>query len=101
MYSLLRWLHDHGKSIETLCLADLDAYIASRVVVMKRRSKAEVISTLRGVLRYLFDSNQTPTDLADAVEGPIIYEHGGYSDDNPSKWTSIGYWKLPDVIAHP
>ncbi|CAE6817628.1 Tyrosine recombinase XerC [Paraburkholderia aspalathi] len=75
MYSLLRWLHDHGKSIETLCLADLDAYIASRVVVMKRRSKAEVISTLRGVLRYLFDSNQTPTDLADAVEGPIIYQH--------------------------
>jgi integrase/recombinase XerD len=75
MFSLLTWLHDRGTSIETLRLPDLDAYIASRLVVMKRRSKANVISALRGVLRYLFDSNQIAMDLADDIEGPIVYEH--------------------------
>lgn len=75
MVSFLRWLQDHGTSIETLHLADLDAYTASRLVAMKRRSKANVISALRGVLRYLFDSNQIATDLADAIERPIVYEH--------------------------
>ena len=72
-HSLLRWLRDHGKSVATLCVADLDAYIASRGISMRRSSKVTMVSTLRGVLRYLHGSNRMPIDLADAIEGPPIY----------------------------
>lgn len=70
---LLRWLRDRGRSIATLDVADLDAYIATRCVSMRRTSKVTVISSLRGVLRYLHGSGRMPADLADAVEGPPIY----------------------------
>jgi integrase/recombinase XerD len=71
--SLLRWLRDRGKSVATLCVADLDVYIASRGILMRRSSKATMVSTLRGVLRYLHGSGRMPLDLADAIEGPPIY----------------------------
>ena len=70
---LLRWLRDHGKSVATLCVADLDAYVASRNISMRRSSKVTMVSTLRGVLRYLHGSGRLPMDLADAIEGPPIY----------------------------
>jgi site-specific recombinase XerD len=72
-HSLLRWLRDHGKSVATLCVADLDAYIASRVISMRRRSKVTVVSRLRGVLRHLHGSGRIPVDLADAIEATPIY----------------------------
>jgi len=72
-HSLLRWLHDHGKGVATLCIADLDAYIASRGISMRRRSNVLLVSTLRGVLRYLHSSGRMPMDLAAAIEGPPIY----------------------------
>ena len=71
--SLLRWLRDHGKSVATLRVADLDAYVAWRGNSMRRTSKATMASTLRGVLRYLHDSGRMALDLADAIEGPPIY----------------------------
>lgn len=70
---LLRWLRDHGKSIVTLGVADLDTYIAWRGASMRRTSKATMVSTLCGVLRYLHGSGRMPLELADAVEGPPIY----------------------------
>jgi len=70
---LLGWLRDHGKSVATLCVADLDAYIASRGVSMRRSSKMAMVSTLRGVLRYLYGSGRMPWDLADTIEGPPLY----------------------------
>jgi len=70
---LLRWLRDQGKDVATLCIADLDAYIASRGVSMRRGSKATMVSTLRGVLRYLYGSGRMPRDLTEAIEGPPIY----------------------------
>jgi integrase/recombinase XerD len=76
-HSLLRWLRDHGKSVATLCVADLDAYIASRGISMRRSSKATMVSTLRGVLRYLHGSGRMPKDLAVAIEGPPIYASEG------------------------
>ncbi|MEP6610169.1 MAG: site-specific integrase, partial [Burkholderiaceae bacterium] len=72
-HALLRWLHDHGKSVATLGVADLDAYLAWRGSPMRRNSKATMISTLRGVLRYLHGSGRMPVDLVDAIEGPPIY----------------------------
>jgi hypothetical protein len=70
---LLRWLRDHGKSVASLCVADLDAYIAARGVSMRRTSKVTMISTLRGVLRYLHGCSLMPTDLVGALQGPPIY----------------------------
>ena len=70
---LLRWLRDHGKSVATLCVADLDVYVASRGSSMRRSSKVTMVSTLRGVLRYLHASGRMPRDLAHAIEGPPIY----------------------------
>ena len=71
--SLLRWLRDHGKSVAALCVADLDAYIAWRGMTMRRSSKVAMVSTLRGVLRYLHGSGRMPMNLVDAIEGPPIY----------------------------
>jgi site-specific recombinase XerD len=71
--SLLRWLCDQGKSAPTLCIADLDRYIASRCHSMRRSSKLTIVSTLRGVLRYLHGRGWIPKDLAAAIEGPPVY----------------------------
>ena len=56
-----------------LSVADLDAYIAARGTSMRRTSKVTMISTLRGVLRYLYGRGLMPVDLAGAIEGPPIY----------------------------
>lgn len=70
---LLRWLRDHRTSLALLSVADLDAYIAARGTSMRRTSKVTMISTLRGVLRYLYGCGLMPVDLAGAIEGPPIY----------------------------
>ena len=72
-HSLLRWLRDQRRSVATLCVADLDAYVAWRGSSMRRSSKATMASTLRGVLRYMHGSGRMPVDLAAAIEGPPIY----------------------------
>ena len=69
---LLRWLRDHDKNVASLCVADLDAYIAARGI-RRRTSKVTMISTLRGVLRYLHGCGLMPTDLVGEIEGPPIY----------------------------
>ncbi len=72
-HSLLRWLRDQRGSVATLCVADLDAYVAWRGSSMRRSSKATMASTLRGVLRYMHGSGRMPLDLAAAIDGPPIY----------------------------
>ena len=75
MRSLLRWLHANQKSVATVSVADLDAYIGERVVRMlwRRRTRAQLASTLRGVLRYLHDSGKLANGMAHAIEAPAIY----------------------------
>ena len=74
MHSLLCWLRDHERSLVALCVADLDAYVPWRVRAMRRRSKVTVVSTLRGVLRYLHGSGRVPVDLSIVIEAPSIYD---------------------------
>lgn len=71
--SLMQWLHDHGKTIATLRVAEIDAYVAYRVATMRRRSTRGLRTTLRGVLRYWHDSGRLPADLTYAVEAGPIY----------------------------
>ncbi len=70
---LIEWLHDHDRSIGSLTVADLDAYVAWRGASMRRTSIAEMVSVLRSLLRYLHGSGHLPLDLAGAIKGPKIY----------------------------
>jgi integrase/recombinase XerD len=70
---LLRWLRSQGKTLASLNVADLDNYIAWRCTAMRRKSKATLVSTLRGVLRHLHGTGHLPLDLSSAIEGPHIY----------------------------
>ena len=72
-YRLMEWLREQGKTIGSVSVADLDAYIAWRGASMRRTSTAGMVSSLRGVLRYLHDSGHLPLDLASAISGPKIY----------------------------
>ena len=55
-YRLIEWLHEQDKTIGSVTVADLDAYIAWRGASMRRTSIAEMVATLRSVLRYLHGS---------------------------------------------
>ncbi|MDE0852882.1 MAG: site-specific integrase [Nevskia sp.] len=72
--SLLRWLHDRGQTIAALSVADLDAYVASRIISLRRRTKVKVVRTLGHLLHYLHASGRMPIDLADTIDAPPIYE---------------------------
>jgi integrase/recombinase XerD len=76
-YRLIEWFNDHGKTVGTVTVADLDAYIAWRGASMRRTSIAEMIANLRSVLRYLYGSGHLPFDLASAIKGPKIYAQEG------------------------
>jgi integrase/recombinase XerD len=73
MRRLLEWLHDRQKYVATLRIDDLDAYVAERAAAMRRNSTAEMVATLRGVLRYLNEHGPLGRDLARLVKGPTIY----------------------------
>lgn len=72
-YRLIEWLHEQDKTTESVTVADLDAYIAWRGASMRRTSIAEMVSTLRSVLRYLHGSGHLPLDLASTIKGPKIH----------------------------
>ena len=72
-YRLLSWMHEQGKTAPTLCIADLDAYLAGRSPGQRRTSIAEITSKLRCVLRHLHRSGRMPVDLSGAITGPPIY----------------------------
>lgn len=74
---LLRWLRDRRTSLALLSVTELDAYVAMRATPMRRTSKVTMISTLRGVLRYLYGRGLVPVDLAGVIEGPPIYAFEG------------------------
>jgi len=72
-YRLMEWLHDQGKGIGSVTVADLDAYVAWRGASMRRTSIADMVTNLRAVLRYLHDSGHLLLDLAGVIKGPKIY----------------------------
>jgi integrase/recombinase XerD len=73
MRQLLEWLHARNKNVATLTIDDLDVYVAKRAVAMRRNSTAEMVATLRGVLRHLHERGLIARDLACLMKGPTIY----------------------------
>ena len=73
MRTLLCWLQSYGRTPATLTVAELDGYVAQRVARMRRRSKVQQASSLRGVLRYFYSTGQVPGDMSHAVEAPSQY----------------------------
>jgi site-specific recombinase XerD len=72
-YRLIEWLREQDKTIGSVTVADLDAYIAWRGASMRRTSIAAMVASLRSVLRYLHGSGHLPLDLASAIKGPKIH----------------------------
>jgi len=73
MRRLLQWLHDQNKNVTTVTIDDLDLYVAQRAVAMRRNSTAEMVATLRSVLRHLHERALIRRDLACLLKGPTIY----------------------------
>jgi site-specific recombinase XerD len=73
MLQLLEWLYDRNKDAATVTIDDLDLYVAKRAVAMRRNSTAEMVATLRSVLRYLHEHGPLARDLARLMKGPTIY----------------------------
>lgn len=71
--SLLDWMGARKKTAARLSVADLDAYVGMRSCGKRRTSIAEIVSLLRGVLRYLHRSGLMPRDLSGEIEGPPLY----------------------------
>ena len=72
-HRLLSWVRDQRKGIASLSVEDLDAYIASRSITMRRPSIALLVSDLRGIVRHLHRTDHMPVDLAKALRGPPLY----------------------------
>lgn len=73
MHRLLAWLGDQNRNVATVRIDDLDRYVAKRAVAMRRNSTAQMVATLRSVLRYLHEHGPLARDLASLMKGPTIY----------------------------
>jgi site-specific recombinase XerD len=88
-FRLIEWLHAQGKTIESVTVADLDAYITWRGTSLRRTSVVDLVSNLRGLLRYLHGNGDLPLDLSGAIKGPKIHALEG-----------IPSTIQPEAIAH-
>lgn len=73
MAKLLEWLRHRNKAVGSVTIDDLDLYVSERATTLRRNSTAEVVSTLRGVLRYLHERGLLRRDFAPLLKGPTIY----------------------------
>lgn len=73
MRRLLRWLHGQRKDAAGVTVEELDRYISERAASMRRNSTAEMVSALRGVVRYLHERGLIRRNLAPLLKGPTIY----------------------------
>jgi integrase/recombinase XerD len=70
---LLDWLHHGNKTLDSVTIDDLDLYVSERAATMRRNSTAGVVSTLRGIVRYLHERGLLRRDFAPLLKGPTIY----------------------------
>jgi integrase/recombinase XerD len=72
----LRWLGERAdrESLGRLSVADIDAYLAWRMVKLRRATRYGVADCMRSFLRYLNFARLIPRDLSFAVSGPVLYQ---------------------------
>lgn len=68
------------KGLAVLNVRNIDAYLKQCCAGLRRASIEDCTVCLRDLLRYLYRSGRTSTDLSGTVIGPRIYEH----EDVPS-----------------
>jgi integrase/recombinase XerD len=72
--SFLRWFGEQGRSISSICLADVDAYQAA----CKTRDLSRIAikihtNAIRAFLRYAGSRKWCSSSIADSIQGPRIY----------------------------
>jgi integrase/recombinase XerD len=65
------------QSLAELEIRDIDAYLAHRVVGLRRKSIKSLTTSLRAFMRYLHGSGRTRRDLSLLVTSPTLYTYEG------------------------
>ena len=73
----LSWLGAHAdeQNVASLSVGAVDAYVQQSCEGRRRTSIEDITVCLRDLLRYLYRSGQSKTDLTGMVTGPRIYDH--------------------------
>jgi integrase/recombinase XerD len=75
----MKWLAERGdkETLAEITVADIDAYVQSRSVGLRRTTVKGVTVNLRSFLRHLDFAGRTVRDLSAAVIGPTLYAFEG------------------------
>lgn len=75
----MKWLAERGdeETLAEISVADIDAYVQSRSVGLRRTTVKGVTVSLRSFLRHLHFAGRTVRDLSTAVIGPTLYAFEG------------------------
>ena len=94
----LQWLGDRAspKSLRTLTVADIDAFLAWRNQGLRRATRCGVVNCLRSFLRFLYAEGFIERNLAIAVNRPILYRN----ENIPSAFTDEQVKQLQDCIRN-
>jgi integrase/recombinase XerD len=71
---LLKWLAAPETALSRLTVMRLDAYVQERGAHMRRRALSNMISQVRGFLKYLHFTGAISSDLAATLRGPRMYD---------------------------
>jgi integrase/recombinase XerD len=71
----LDWLGERAtrQTLANLSLPDVDAYMKDRARSLRRSSLRRAASNIRGILRWLYNTEQTTHDLSSGVVSPLRY----------------------------
>lgn len=75
----MEWLAERGdkETLAEITVADIDAYVQSRSVGLRRTTVKGITVNLRSFLRHLHFAGRTVRDLSTAVIGPTLYAFEG------------------------
>jgi integrase/recombinase XerD len=71
----LRWLagSELARQLRDLSVAQIDAWLAYRLADKRRSTKAQLVHTFRGFLRWLYQQGLVARDLTAAITAPSLY----------------------------
>lgn len=84
VHCFLRWRTERGAGeIDTLTIAEIDAYFAERAPKLRRRSIKDTAQRLRVFVRFLHATGRISTDISPYIVSPRLYAY----EDIPSALT--------------